>query len=91
MFSGYSFGCPVSTTGEMVLNTDMVGYLYSLTDPSYCSQILVFPYPLVGNYGVPDFNTSDSLSKYFEEDRIHIKEISVNKVEGYLISNVPVT
>ena len=31
----------------------MVGYVESLTDPSYKAQILVLTYPLIGNYGVP--------------------------------------
>ena len=31
----------------------MVGYVESLTDPSYRGQILVLTYPLIGNYGVP--------------------------------------
>jgi carbamoyl-phosphate synthase small subunit len=30
----------------------MTGYQESLTDPSYAGQILIFTYPLVGNYGV---------------------------------------
>jgi carbamoyl-phosphate synthase small subunit len=30
----------------------MTGYVESLTDPSYTNQILVFTYPLIGNYGV---------------------------------------
>ena len=38
--------------GEVVFNTGMTGYVESLTDPSYCNQILVFTYPLIGNYGV---------------------------------------
>lgn len=40
--------------GEVVFNTGMTGYVESLTDPSYAGQILVFTYPLIGNYGVPD-------------------------------------
>jgi carbamoyl-phosphate synthase small subunit len=40
--------CP----GEVVFNTGMTGYVESLTDPSYTNQILVFTYPLIGNYGV---------------------------------------
>jgi carbamoyl-phosphate synthase small subunit len=41
--------------GEVVFNTGMTGYVESLTDPSYTNQILVFTYPLIGNYGVqPD-------------------------------------
>ena len=39
-------------TGEVVFNTAMAGYVESLTDPSYSNQILVFTYPLIGNYGV---------------------------------------
>ena len=38
--------------GEVVFNTGMTGYVESLTDPSYANQILVFTYPLIGNYGV---------------------------------------
>ena len=77
IFSGYSFGYPLSTSGEVVFNTGMVGYPESLTDPSYSGQILVFTYPLIGNYGVPDFNTRDSRYKYFESDRIHIRGLVV--------------
>ena len=39
-------------TGEVVFNTAMSGYQEAVTDPSYRGQILVFTYPLVGNYGV---------------------------------------
>jgi len=38
---------------KIVFQTGMVGYPESLTDPSYCAQILVPTYPLIGNYGVP--------------------------------------
>jgi carbamoylphosphate synthase small subunit len=37
----------------------MVGYPESMTDPSYHAQILVFTYPLIGNYGVPDDDVED--------------------------------
>ncbi|KAG7174479.1 Carbamoyl-phosphate synthase arginine-specific small chain-like [Homarus americanus] len=37
----------------------MVGYPEALTDPSYCGQVLVLTYPLVGNYGVPDTSFLD--------------------------------
>jgi carbamoyl-phosphate synthase small subunit len=39
--------------GEVVFTTGMTGYDASLTDPSYAGQILVFTYPLLGNYGIP--------------------------------------
>jgi len=41
-----------AATGEVVFNTAMSGYQEAVTDPSYRGQILVFTYPLVGNYGV---------------------------------------
>lgn len=41
-----------SFDGEVVFNTGMTGYVESLTDPSYSNQILVFTYPMIGNYGV---------------------------------------
>lgn len=52
-WEGYSIGADRSTEGEVVFSTGMVGYAQSLTDPSYHGQILVFTWPLVGNYGVP--------------------------------------
>ncbi|WP_443873297.1 glutamine-hydrolyzing carbamoyl-phosphate synthase small subunit [Mitsuokella multacida] len=42
----------IKATGEVVFNTGMVGYQESLTDPSYCRQILTLTYPMVGNYGI---------------------------------------
>ena len=57
--SGESFhGLPPSWQnesffGEAVFTTGMTGYVESLTDPSYAGQILVFTFPLIGNYGVP--------------------------------------
>lgn len=36
----------------LVFQTGMVGYTESLTDPSYCGEILVLTFPLIGNYGV---------------------------------------
>ncbi|HEX7259726.1 MAG TPA: glutamine-hydrolyzing carbamoyl-phosphate synthase small subunit [Candidatus Saccharimonadia bacterium] len=49
-------------TGEVVFNTGMTGYVESLTDPSYANQILVFTYPMIGNYGVqPDDAESDKI------------------------------
>jgi carbamoyl-phosphate synthase small subunit len=35
----------------LVFQTGMVGYQEALTDPSYAGQVLIFTYPLVGNYG----------------------------------------
>lgn len=40
-----------SAVGEVVFTTGMSGYQETLTDPSFCGQIVVLTYPLVGNYG----------------------------------------
>lgn len=53
----------------------MVGYVESLTDPSYEGQILVITFPLVGNYGVPSRDLESIqqlLASPFESNRIHI-------------------
>jgi carbamoyl-phosphate synthase small subunit len=50
--------------GEVVFNTGMVGYVESLTDPSYAGQILVFTYPLIGNYGVSSPETWESSTSH---------------------------
>jgi carbamoyl-phosphate synthase small subunit len=42
----------VFSLGELVFNTSMTGYQEILSDPSYCDQIVVMTYPLIGNYGV---------------------------------------
>jgi len=38
--------------GEVVFTTAMTGYPQTLTDPSYCGQIVVFSFPPIGIYGV---------------------------------------
>jgi len=63
-------------TGEVVFNTAMVGYPESLTDPSYRGQILVFTYPLIGNYGVPAEELNEwGFSKNFESENIHVRGV----------------
>ncbi len=71
-FEGYSFGYEKSVSGEVVFNTAMTGYPESLTDPSYKGQILISTYPLVGNYGVPEFSMEDGIVKNFESEKIQI-------------------
>lgn len=52
-------GCKGNVVGEIVFFTGMTGYQEVLTDPSYKDQIVVFTYPLIGQYGI---NESDSES-----------------------------
>jgi carbamoyl-phosphate synthase small subunit len=81
-FLGTGFGANATSTGEVVFNTGMVGYPESLTDPSYCGQILVQTWPLAGNYGVArrDIADESGLPLHFESDSI--------KVAGYAVSEV---
>ena len=52
VFEGWSFAGGGEVAGEVVFTTSMVGYQETLTDPSYRGQIVLFTYPLIGNYGV---------------------------------------
>jgi carbamoyl-phosphate synthase small subunit len=60
-------GHPEPVTGEVVFNTAMTGYQESVTDPSYAGQIIVFTYPLIGNYGVS--------AAAMESDRAHARGV----------------
>ena len=72
-YEGEHFGSNDETEAEIVFNTSMSGYQEIITDPSYCGQMVVMTYPLIGNYGI---NPED-----FESDRPYlsgfiIKELS---------------
>ena len=49
---GEGLGVEGIVQGELVFTTQYTGYEEALTDPSYRGQILLFTYPLIGNYGV---------------------------------------
>ena len=71
VFEGNRIGYETSETiGELVFTTGMVGYLETLTDPSYAGQIVVQTFPLIGNYGVipEDFEGKSALSGYIVRD-----------------------
>ncbi len=51
-FKGEGFGVEGVVQGELVFTTQYTGYEEALTDPSYKGQILMFTYPLIGNYGI---------------------------------------
>src|SRR5579885_3368617 len=65
VFEGYSFGAETTTFGEVVFNTSMTGYQEILSDPSYAGQVVVLTYPLIGNYGINDFD--------FESRRVQVQ------------------
>jgi carbamoyl-phosphate synthase small subunit len=64
---GDAVGAPGHVTGEVVFNTAMTGYQESVTDPSYAGQIIVFTYPLIGNYGVSE--------AAMESDAVHARGV----------------
>ena len=80
-YFGTSFAAEKPARGEVVFNTGMVGYPEALTDPSYCGQILVLTYPLIGNYGVPGNKKENGLLKNFESDKIQISALVVSEYE----------
>jgi len=68
-FEGRRLGAVGEAVGEVVFNTSMTGHQEMFTDPSYCGQILVPTYPMIGNYG---FN-----SRAWESDRVHMSGVAV--------------
>lgn len=55
VLKGRLFGCDGQlAVGELVFNTSMSGYCEIMTDPSYNGQLVLFTYPLIGNYGWDD-------------------------------------
>lgn len=73
IFEGRAFGAVGKKTGEVVFNTSMTGYQEILTDPSYCGQMVVMTYPLIGNYGV---NEEDMESAKPQVEGFIVKEYS---------------
>ncbi len=52
LYEGTLMGAEKSVMAELVFTTGMVGYLETITDPSYKGQIVIQTFPLIGNYGV---------------------------------------
>lgn len=85
IFQGKIFGYDNFETnyGELVFQTGMVGYVESMTDPSYKNQMLVLTYPLIGNYGVPSSEIdNNNIKLFYESDKISISSLIVSKYEN---------
>ncbi len=74
IFEGVAFGAQGEVEGEVVFNTSMSGYQEVITDPSYCGQMVVMTYPLIGNYGI---NPED-----FESDRPFLSGFIIKELSG---------
>ena len=72
ILKGEAFGYEATKTGEVVFSTGMVGYVESLTDPSFKGEILMSTYPLEGNYGVKE--------EWYQSDKI--------QADGYIVSTL---
>lgn len=75
VFEGERFGYNVDTACEVVFNTSMVGYVETLTDPSYTGQGIVMTYPLIGNYGI--------IPEDYESDNICAKALFVHELAEF--------
>ncbi len=77
VFHGFSpTWCQGVYFGEVVFNTGMVGYVETMTDPSYTGQILNFTYPLIGNYGVHESST-------WESPKPHVHGVLISEVQDF--------
>ncbi|MFQ5449896.1 MAG: glutamine-hydrolyzing carbamoyl-phosphate synthase small subunit [Nitrospinaceae bacterium] len=74
IYKGQAFGASGEVEGEIVFNTSMSGYQEVITDPSYCGQMVVMTYPLIGNYGV---NPAD-----FESSRPYLRGFIIKELSG---------
>ena len=52
VYEGEALGAEATSIGELVFTTGVVGYIETLTDPSYYGQIVMQTFPLIGNYGI---------------------------------------
>lgn len=69
VFEGQSFGAEGTALGELVFTTGVVGYVETLTDPSYAGQIIMHTFPQIGNYGI--------IPEDFESEACHARGVVV--------------
>lgn len=75
VFPGRLVGTIAKGAGEIVFNTSMTGYQDILTDPSYSGQMIVFSYPLMGNYSLNQ-NEGDL-------EKLHVRGIVTGELCNY--------
>ena len=64
IFKGFGFGSIGKSSGEVCFNTAISGYQEIMTDPSYCSQIITFTFPHIGNVGLNKDDNESSTKPY---------------------------
>ena len=73
IYTGKSIGAVRDCMCEIVFNTSVVGYVETLSDPSYYGQGVILTYPIVGGYGV---NLSDMESSRIWAKCMIVRELS---------------
>lgn len=71
VFDGVSFGAEGEAVGEIIFNTQVVGFQEIVTDPSYAGKIVALGYPHVGNAGINDESN--------ESDAAHVSALVVKE------------
>lgn len=74
VFEGVSIGASGERIGELVLNTAVVGYQEAMTDPANAGKIMVFTYPLIGNYG--------AAKKFSESKKVWTEAVIMKEASG---------
>jgi carbamoyl-phosphate synthase small subunit len=77
-FEGRSFGAEGEKTGEVIFNTQIIGYQEILTDPASKGQLVCMGYPHIGNYGINE--------RLYESNHAHASALIV-KEYSKIVSN----
>lgn len=75
VWTGQAIGASGEAYGEVVFTTGMTGYQETLTDASYCGEIVTMTYPLIGNCGI---NRED-----FERNHPYARGYVVGELAGH--------
>ena len=71
-FYGEAFGDVKNTVGEVVFSTSMSGYQANLCEPSFCGQIAVLTYPIIGDGGFENYD--------LDPNRVSVKGVVVKEL-----------
>ena len=74
-FRGEALAGHGTVGGELVFNTSMAGYQEIATDPSYCGQLVMYTFPMNGNYGADP--------RRDESGKAHARAIIAREITNY--------
>ncbi|MFH1826021.1 MAG: carbamoyl phosphate synthase small subunit [bacterium] len=70
-FEGTSFGAEGEVAGDVIFNTQVVGFQEMMTDPANQGKIIGIGYPHIGNVGIND--------RSFESDQAHVSAFVIKE------------